>query len=515
MDSTINQLVFLCHKIYAALENGQDVCFISLDASAAFDRVWHKALLFKLRQFGISGTLLLWFESYLTNRKQRVVINGKKSEWTYITAGVPQGSILGPLLFLIYVNDIINHIESEILLFADDTCIFEPVTDPRESILKMNRDLERLSSWATQWLVNFNPTKTKFLIFSKKLVLPQYDPLILDNKVLERVQTHSQLGMIFNEKMTWDDHIREKCNSALKRVTLLKRLGQRIPRTTKLSVYSSFIRPVLEYGSVIFDNCTTLMSDAIEKVQRQAALAITGAYTHTSHNNLLNELGLHILSTRGTVSKLTLLFKIIYNLTPAHMKTILRETQPAQYETRNTGNLRLPKIKKNYFLKSFLPSAVKTWNTLGKGIKEIKDLEAFKLAIHQLYSDKICYKPYLFGYTKEYINLSRIRMGLSGLNAHRKQYHFINFSTCLQCQAKKEDTFHFLMQCPAYAAPRAEMINSLSVIVPNTLALFRGHSRRSLDELLQFMVKGTGVETTDREIFSVVAKFIKSTERFI
>ena len=112
------------------------------------------------------------------------------------------------------------------------------------------------------------------------------------------------------------------------------------------------------------------------------------------------------------------------------MKTILPETRLAQYETRNAGNLRLPKIKKNYLLKSFLPSTVKNWNSLGKGIKEIKDLEAFKQSIHPLYLGGTCYKPYLFGYTKEYINLSRIRMGLSGLNAHRKHYHFINFSTC-------------------------------------------------------------------------------------
>ena len=165
LDSTINQLVLLCHKIYQALAEGKDVCFVSLDASAAFDRVWHKGLLHKLKQFGICGTLLIWLESYLTNRRQRVVIEGNKSEWTYIKAGVPQGSILGPLLFLIYVNDIIVNIESEILLFADDTCLYEPVAESRTSIAKLNHDLERLSSWAKQWLVNFNPTKTKFMVF--------------------------------------------------------------------------------------------------------------------------------------------------------------------------------------------------------------------------------------------------------------------------------------------------------------------------------------------------------------
>ena len=515
MDSTVNQLVFLCHKIYEALENGQDVCFISLDASAAFDRVWHDALLFKLKQIGITGTLLRWLENYLTNRKQRVVINGKKSEWTHISAGVPQGSILGPLLFLIYVNDIINDIESEILLFADDTCIFEPVTDPIQSINKLNRDLEKLSSWAKQWLVNFNPTKTKFLVFSKKLINQQYNPLFLDNKILDRVQTHCQLGLTFSEKMTWDDHIRDKCTSAMKRVTLLKHLSLRVPRKTKLSIYISFIRPFLEYGSVIFDNCTTVMSDALERVQRQAALTITGAYAHTDHTNLLNELGLHKLSTRRIVSKLTLLFKIINNLTPMYLRSLLPENHPTQYQTRNTGNLKLPKIKKNYFLKSFIPSAIRVWNDLNTTLKNIQDLETFKQALHQLYLPRTLYTPYIFGHTKEFINLGRIRMGLSGLNAHRKRYHFINFSTCMKCQAKKEDQLHFLIQCPAYAAPRTEMINDLSLLVPNIPVLFQGRSRRALDELLNIMIKGTGNEQTDMVIFTVVSKFIKQSERFI
>ena len=162
-------MIYIIHKIYEALTKGDDVCFVSLDASAAFDRVWHAGLIFKLRQFGIRGTMLNLFIDYLSNRKQRVVIEGQCSNWTYIRSGVPQGSILGPLLFLIYVNDIIDDIESGILLFADDTCLLQPLNEGNASIAKINRDLITLGNWASQWLVKYNPSKTKYIVFSKKL----------------------------------------------------------------------------------------------------------------------------------------------------------------------------------------------------------------------------------------------------------------------------------------------------------------------------------------------------------
>ena len=166
-DSTINQMVFICHKIYEALSSGSDVCLVSLDASSAFDRVWHKGLLHKLRSIGVCGILLQWFENYLTDRLQRVVIGGSSSEWIQIEAGVPQGSILGPLLFLIYINDIVEDVNSDILLFADDTSLLKTLIDER-SVTEINTDLEKLRQWSLTWLVNFNPLKTKYMIFSKK-----------------------------------------------------------------------------------------------------------------------------------------------------------------------------------------------------------------------------------------------------------------------------------------------------------------------------------------------------------
>ena len=132
---------------------------VFLDISRAFDRVWHEGIIFKLKEIGIEGEYINIVEDFLADRKQRVVIDGQKSYWTSIESGVPQGSILGPLLFLVYINDLIDSVESDIRIFADDTFIFR-IFDP-SSIDALNRDLERITSWAHQWKMAFNPDATK------------------------------------------------------------------------------------------------------------------------------------------------------------------------------------------------------------------------------------------------------------------------------------------------------------------------------------------------------------------
>ena len=119
-----------------------------MDISKAFDKVWHKGLIFKLQSIGISGNLLEWFTDYLANRKQRVCLNGHASSWKTPNAGVPQGSILGSLLFIIYINDIVNHIRTNIRLFADDTTLYEIIDDPLLTGININIDLRTIMSWA-------------------------------------------------------------------------------------------------------------------------------------------------------------------------------------------------------------------------------------------------------------------------------------------------------------------------------------------------------------------------------
>lgn len=146
----------------------KEVLQIFGNTNKAFDRVWHKGLIHKLRNVGIIGGLLNWFTDYLSNRKQRVVLPRAASDWTQIHAGVPQGSVLGPLLFLIYINDIVENINACIRLFADDTSLYLIVENPIETAEKLNSDLATVHAWASRWLVTFNPSKTESLIFFSK-----------------------------------------------------------------------------------------------------------------------------------------------------------------------------------------------------------------------------------------------------------------------------------------------------------------------------------------------------------
>ena len=151
------------------MDSGRDVRFVFCDVSRAFDKVWHKGLLFKLKQSGINDQLLSWIESYLSDRQQKVVSEGFSSTLRSIHAGVPQGSVLGPFLFLIYINDIVNDISNDIRLFADDTSLFVIVDDdPAVAAASLTNDMDVISNWAKSWAVQFNSKKTKNIVFTRR-----------------------------------------------------------------------------------------------------------------------------------------------------------------------------------------------------------------------------------------------------------------------------------------------------------------------------------------------------------
>ncbi len=251
----MNQLSYLYHAFSQALDQKKEVKLVFCDISKAFDKVWHKGLLYKLNKAGIKGKLFRWFGSYLSERSQRVLMKGQHSSWGHIEAGVPQGSVLGPLLFLIYINDLTDIVNCNIKLFADDTTLYLVFDDDVEATQCMNNNLDNVKQWSNTWFVNFNPRKTEAMVITGKSD-KSYLPLIFDNTPLRNVNEHKHLGVVFNEKLTWSSHI----DSLLKNVGRLKDsmlyLKNRIDRSTLDHIYKVFIRPKLKYASIVWSDCT-------------------------------------------------------------------------------------------------------------------------------------------------------------------------------------------------------------------------------------------------------------------
>ena len=257
-DSCVHQLISITHSIYSSFDCNPslEVRGVFLDISKAFDRVWHDALLFKLRSNGINGNLYFLIKSFLSNRKQRVVLNGQSSEWANVSAGVPQGSILGPLFFLIYINDLSEGLQTNVKLFADDTSLFSVVHNKIDSANDLNSDLKKISKWAWKWKMSFNPDPTKQaqeIIFSRRFRKENHPNLIFNNNSVYRANSQKHLGLILDEKLTFNEHLKEKFGKVNKGLGLLRKLNSLLPRSSLLTIYKSFIRPHLDYCDVIYD----------------------------------------------------------------------------------------------------------------------------------------------------------------------------------------------------------------------------------------------------------------------
>ena len=274
--STVYQLIDIYNQICSAFDERKSTCIIFCDISKAFDRVWHSGLLFKLSQYGIEGNILNWITSYLQNRTQKVFVGSSFSDVKQVHAGVPQGSVLGPLFFLIYVNDITESLLSISRLYADDSSLAVSSDNIDYIETTLNHDLLTISNWAQQWLVNFNPSKTEvmFLTLAKNnIVRPS---LFFDNVQLDFVKTHKHLGVTLSDDGTWHAHISNISSSASKVLGTMKLLKFKLKRATLNQIYISYLRPILEYASIIWDNCTEYEKELLEKLQYDAARAVTG-----------------------------------------------------------------------------------------------------------------------------------------------------------------------------------------------------------------------------------------------
>ena len=352
---------------------------VFLDVSKAFDKVWHEGLIFKIQQLGIVGNLSNWLENYISERYQKNVVSGVTSYVCFLESGVPQGSILGPLLFFIYINDIIDDMECHITLFADDTSVQQRITDIA-SFDKVNRDLQRLTVFGEQWLIIFNAIKTEYMIISRKRNHPNYPELFLNGEPISEVDQHTHIGVTFSNTLSWSSHINAAIAKADRRLSVIRRSKKLLPRTCKEMLYKTTIRQVLDYGDIIYDPCLKSESEAIEKFQRKAALVCAGAFRITSNDRLLNELCWEKMENRRAVHRQILFYKIVNSLSPPYLRQIcnLIPNSIDGYNLRRNNSLLVPFIRKENFSKYFFPKTIREWDNLSDEIEISDSVNAFK-----------------------------------------------------------------------------------------------------------------------------------------
>ena len=232
-----------------------------------------------METYGIEGKLLNLIN--LHARYQRVVRNGQTSTWELIKSGVPQGSVLGPLMFLIYINDLPDKIQSTCKIFADDTSLFSHVFNKDTSQDELNNDLQKVSDWAFQWKMQFNPDSNKQaqeVIFSKKAESNNSLPLIFNKTKVKTCQSQKHLGLILSKRLNFTEHLNSKISKCDKLIGIIKKLTINFPRNALLRTYKSFIRSHLDYADIIYDKPNNAsFKTKIENVQYRACIAITGA----------------------------------------------------------------------------------------------------------------------------------------------------------------------------------------------------------------------------------------------
>lgn len=502
--STNHQLIELYHNILLALDRKQMTSVTFADISKAFDTVWIKALLYKLRKYGVNGDLLSWFNSYLTGRTQRVIIKDAISPTRRVHAGVPQGSVLGPLLFLIFINDIADGMTGLGRLFADDTSIGHTAHDIDSLKTQVNIDLQYLNDWSTKWQIRFNPNKTDIMIFDIRG--RDHDAIFtFGNTRINTVNSHMHLGVVFSSDCRWTKHIDKLIESASKQLNILRKLKYKLTRPYLEKIYLVFIRPVLEYASEVWDNCGFINCDRLEKVQLEAARIVTGLPAFASRESLYSETGWDSLKTRRNVRKLCLFYKIINGQAPNYLQDLVPPTVADRnpYNTRNRHNVSVQPTRLDCYQQSYFPASVKLWNSLDLNFRTIPTYSAFKSNLKNKFFNnrKI---PDFFITGERYLNVlhSRLRNKCSSLNFDLYRCNLVPNATC-NCGDNNETVDHYMLHCNNFTIHRNIMltrIHELDIgdLVVNTDMLLYGsnmlpaHSNMRICILVQKYIKDSG-----------------------
>ena len=294
------------------MDEGYEVDLQIFDFSKAFDKVPHQRLLSKLNYYGIQGKTLARINSWLTERFQRVVVDGETSSFVKVTSGVPQGTVLGPLMFLLFINDIHENLDSTLRLFADDALLYRPINTMNDNVILQN-DIGKLVSWSKAWQMQVNVTKCHTIKISRKKepVLMDY---CIDDQKLTPVKTHPYLGVLLSNDLRWNSHVENIVVKANKALGFVRPNLYPCSERTKRLAYVTIVRPNLEYATAVWDPYRQEQIDSVETVQRRAARFIRRDYNRTSSvTEMLQSLDLDSLEDRRKAHRLNIFYLAVNN----------------------------------------------------------------------------------------------------------------------------------------------------------------------------------------------------------
>ena len=367
---------------------------VLLDLRKAFDLVDTDVLLAKLSIYQCDNTTLNWFKSYLQGREQCVQFKGKMSESKPVTHGVPQGSILGPLLFITFMNDLPLHINSTLDMYADDSTIHVSAKTVEELEYVLNQELTNVQNWCQINRMAVNADKTKVMLittYQKETKLPTSEINVSFNGTkLENVKSEKLLGVTIDKHLNWKDHINKTAKTVSKNIALLRRIRKYLPQQTRLTFYKAYIQSHLDYCSTIWGQSPSVTR--LHILQKLALRLIMNVPKLTHSNPLFIECGVMPIQVRVKFRSATLVYKTLNGLTPSYMEGIFtNQSDVSVRTTRYSTNNKLHVPRRNLCVsrRSLRYIGSVEYNELPSDIQECNTLPSFKFKAYRHYMNSV------------------------------------------------------------------------------------------------------------------------------
>ena len=371
------------------MDTGEVVACLAVDLRRAFDVLSHKVLIEKLRLYGCSETCLKWFESYLSNRKQSVKLLNTMSTSSALNHGVPQGSILGPLLFIVYANDLPLAVPNiNVNMYADDSTFSTAQKNIAECQNILQDNIRNIEEWCTQNRLLINVNKTKCMIICSEQKHRQMDntsfDLVLNGNVLETVSSMKILGINIDDCLLWRNQVDLICTKVYQMSGLLWRIKHYLTFDTRKLFYYSYILPVFDYCLLIWGQCNKTLLDRLYRLQKRVARMVLDDY-EINENDLFKCLKWLTIYQRVEYQTVLMVYKSLHGLTPSYISDLFHTSgENYRYSLRNSHiNLHLPKPRTNMMKRSFSYKGAYLWNSLPIEVRESQSLNGFKYKCKQ------------------------------------------------------------------------------------------------------------------------------------